>query len=222
MGIAQPPAAPHRRALRLAVRLAALALIAAAIWYLQSGGNLPFAGTTGDRDTAPDVGSDSFVSFRSQGIKLGAAAGSAPAIGDAAPDFALLDPTGTIVRLSDFRGRTVVLNFWATWCRPCRKEFPDLVRLYERNAGRGLVVLGVNLQENPGIVAGFAAEFGAKFPIVIDTAGDVARRYRVLGLPETAFIDSQGVLRAKHIGLLTEEVLAKKLGEAGFAVTDGP
>jgi thiol-disulfide isomerase/thioredoxin len=111
------------------------------------------------------------------------------------------------------------MNFWATWCPPCRKEFPELVRLYGDNADRGLVVLGLDVQESPEIVRRFAAEFGATFPIVIDQKGDVSAQYRLRGLPTSLFIDDQGVLRAQHIGELTKEILGKKLGEAGFTTT---
>jgi cytochrome c biogenesis protein CcmG/thiol:disulfide interchange protein DsbE len=116
----------------------------------------------------------------------------------------------------------VVMNFWATWCSPCRKEFPALVTLYSGNADRGLVVLGVDLQESPEIVGRFADEFGATFPIVIDRKGDVAAQYRLLGLPLTMFIDSSGILRAQHVGVLTEEILEEKLADAFFTIERRP
>lgn len=91
-----------------------------------------------------------------------------------------------------------------------------LVRLHGDNAGRGRVVPGLDVQESPEIVRRFAAEFGAAFPIVIDQKGDVSGQYRLRGLPTSLFIDDQGVLRAQHIGELTQEILDKKSREAGF------
>ncbi|MGH2587650.1 MAG: TlpA family protein disulfide reductase [Dehalococcoidia bacterium] len=208
----------QRRWYRRALSIGVVALIGFAIWYLQWGPGLP--GLGGSTQSAIPSGAG-FVSFESQGIELGAAGGEAPKIGRPAPDFTLLDLDGQPLSLSDLRGKTVVMNFWATWCPPCRKEFPELVRLYDRNADRGLVVLGMDLQENPRIVRSFADEFGARFPIVIDTKGDVAARYRLIGLPTTYFIDAEGVIRAQHIGLLNEELLTEKLNQAGFTVTSG-
>lgn len=212
---------------RWALTLSVLAVIGAAIWYLESGRGLPFVNSSDAGDAAQGAddipaGTTGFVSFESQGIKLGAAGGAAPKIGQPAPDFTLLNLEGKPVSLGDFRGSTILMNFWATWCPPCRKEFPELVRLYGANAGRGLVVLGVDLQESPDIVRRFAAEFGATFPIAIDQKGDVGGQYRLLGLPTSLFIDEQGVLRAQHIGELTEEILERKLDETGFRLAKRP
>ncbi len=198
---------PARR--RIAVAFVAVALISGAIWALQSGA-LPLPGR------ASGTAGEGFVTFGSQGIKLGAAGSAAPKIGEPAPEFTLLDTNGNVVRLSNFRGKTVVVNFWATWCSPCRQEFPELVRTYDRQAGRGLVVLGVDLQEGPKVVREFADEFSARFPIVIDAKGDVAKQYRLLGLPTTMFIDTAGVIRGQHVGVLTSQILTKKLAEADF------
>jgi peroxiredoxin len=208
----------QRRWYRRALSIGVVALIGIAVWYLQWGPGLP--GLGGSSQSAIPSGAG-FVSFESQGIELGAAGGDAPKVGRPAPEFTLLDLDGRPLRLSDLRGKTIVMNFWATWCPPCRKEFPELVRLYDRNADRGLVVLGMDLQESPRIVRSFADEFGARFPIVIDTKGDVAARYRLIGLPTTYFIDTEGVIRAQHIGLLNEDLLADKLNQAGFTVTRG-
>ncbi|HXG36130.1 MAG TPA: TlpA disulfide reductase family protein [Dehalococcoidia bacterium] len=123
-----------------------------------------------------------------------------PASGKLAPDFLLGTLDEGEVRLSDLRGKAVVLNFWATWCSPCRKEMPQLVGAYERFKGQGLVVLGVNVQEDRDTIGRFASEFGIKFPVPIDRSGEVVDEYRLLGLPTTYFIDRQGVVRGVFRG----------------------
>lgn len=204
-------------------RLTAVAVIAVSIWYLQSGRSLPFIGGSGSdaAQVTPEAGTAGFVTFGSRGIKLGPSSGVAPKIGEAAPDFTLLDVNGALLKLSDLRGKTVVMNFWATWCPPCRKEFPTLIKLSSQNAGAGLVVLGVDMQESPEIVRSFLDEFGATYPVVIDSKGDVASGYRLLGLPTTYFIAPDGFIRAQHVGELTESILTKKLAETGFSVAKG-
>jgi len=199
--------------------LVVLSAIGAFLWYADSGNELPLLG---GRDSGADVATQTdgtFFSLESQGIKLGAASGPAAKIGEPAPDFALLDLNGKVVRLSDFRGQTIVLNFWATWCAPCRREFPEFVEAYERNKDNGLVVIAVNIRENAGSVRRFAEDFGAKFPVVIDAEGTVATQYRVQGLPVTWFIDSQGVVRSEVIGLVTKGILRTNLAEAGFMLS---
>lgn len=143
-------------------------------------------------------------------------AATPPMIGRPAPDFALLGTDGTPVRLSDLRGTTVVLNFWATWCVPCKQELPVLVRSYQANAARGLVVLGVDVQERPDEVRAFAAQFSATYPMLIDSDASVVNTYRLFGLPTTWFIDRGGVLRAQQVGPLDTKTLAKKLHDTGF------
>jgi peroxiredoxin len=184
----------------------ALVAIGAAIWYLRPGQRLPWAGGASQ---SPAVG-------------LGPTDSHTPTIGQPAPGFTLRDVDGKLVRLSDFRGRTVIVNFWATWCIPCRQEFPELVAAYEQGKGEGLVVLAVDLQEDPDSVRKFAAEFDATFPIVIDAKGDVAHQYRLIGPPTSFFVDQSGILRSEQVGALTEAALARKLKDTGFAGTQRP
>src|SRR5690606_35153974 len=107
--------------------------------------------------------------------------------GALAPDFVLVEPgTGDHVSLSDFRGQPVVLNFWATWCVPCRTEMPDLQDAHNEE---DVVVLGVNWQESESVVQGFLDEFELTFPIALDREGGVREHYGVVGLPATFFID---------------------------------
>ncbi len=130
---------------------------------------------------------------------LGVAAGAAPpALGEPAPDFTLVESgSGKHVSLSDFRGQPVVLNFWATWCVPCRTEMPDLQTAYD---SEDVVVLAVNWQETESVVQGFIDEFALSFPTVLDSEGRVREHYGVVGLPATFFIDPEGILRARNFG----------------------
>ncbi|PKN81271.1 MAG: thiol:disulfide interchange protein [Chloroflexi bacterium HGW-Chloroflexi-9] len=123
-------------------------------------------------------------------------------IGQRAPDFSLVRAdTGETLSLSDLRGKTVIVNFWATWCPPCRAEMPDLQGAYdERLAAGDLVILGVNEEEGAEQVQRFIAEFGLTFPVVLDKDAAVRRRYNVPGLPATFFIDRDGIIRARSYG----------------------
>lgn len=129
-------------------------------------------------------------------------AGQRPVVGQTAPDFVLEAlGTGEPVRLSDFRGQTVVLNFWATWCAPCRAEMPEFQEAYDARLQAGdLVFLAVNFQEVDVQVQRFVDEFSLTFPVVMDRDGDVRRHYQVLGLPATFFIDRDGILRSQNLG----------------------
>ena len=134
-----------------------------------------------------------------------------PRIGEAAPDFTLQDPGGKSVSLSGFRGHPVFLNFWASWCPPCRSEMPDIQTLSQEYADRGLVVLGVNMQEDVGPVTHYADTLGLTFPLVLDRSGAVSTRYNVTGLPTSYVLDEGGVIRAMNIGPLTPKGLRAKL-----------
>jgi peroxiredoxin len=139
--------------------------------------------------------------------------GRSPAaeIGRAAPDFRLSQLGGGEVQLSDLRGRVVILNFWATWCAPCRQEMPEFVRIYSAKQGQGLEIVAVDLQEAESQVQSFVDEFGMRFPILFDRSGEVARTYRVNQLPVTLIIDRDGVVRAAKYGPVTPEFLQSEL-----------
>lgn len=131
--------------------------------------------------------------------------GSAVRVGAAAPDFSLPGLTGESIRLSDLRGQVVLVNFWTTWCPPCREEMPALQQVYERLGERGLVVLGVNWTQvdDPQAVEPFARELGLTFPILLDRYGAVSEElYQILGLPTSILIDRDGTVRLLRIGVL--------------------
>jgi len=117
-----------------------------------------------------------------------------------APDFSLPALDGGAQNLRDYRGQVVVLNFWASWCGPCRAEMPDLQAVYSELRGRGFVVLGLNQSEPRDRVEGFAREFGLTFPILLDESRSVARQYGVRALPTTFMIDGGGVIRELIVG----------------------
>jgi thiol-disulfide isomerase/thioredoxin len=137
------------------------------------------------------------------------------AIGAPAPEVSL-DTVDGHVRLSELRGKVVVLNFWATWCVPCRAEMPELQALHAARGG-DVVVVGVNatsLESRDGAI-GFARDLGIRFPVVFDVNGVATRAYGVQGLPATFFIDRAGVVRARALGPQTAETLAQNVREAG-------
>lgn len=131
----------------------------------------------------------------------------AVALGRYAPDFELPDLTGQQVSLSQWRGQTLLVNFWASWCEPCREEMPLLQATYEAYGDDGLMVLGVNMGEEARRVAGFAEDLGLTFPTLVDEKTDVGTLYRVRGAPTTYFIDREGVIRQRYVGPLSTEAL---------------
>jgi cytochrome c biogenesis protein CcmG/thiol:disulfide interchange protein DsbE len=131
--------------------------------------------------------------------------------GETAPDFVAVLDDGRYLRLSDLQGKPVVLNFWATWCGPCRLEMPELVKA--AGADPNLVVLAADVQEARSPVEDFAAEFKMALPIVLDKDGKVRNLYRVPGLPTTYFIDKAGKVASVVVGPLTPQVLADRLAE---------
>lgn len=129
-----------------------------------------------------------------------AAAQPAPRVGAPAPDFTLATADGGSVSLAELRGKVVVLNFWATWCPPCRVEMPALDQLQRDLGGQGVVVLAVNQLEDAPKVAGFMRDNGLAMSAALDLTGEVNRAYGVRGLPTTYFVDREGVIRDAVFG----------------------
>ena len=126
-----------------------------------------------------------------------------PRKGFSAPDFTLTTLDGATVRLSDLRGKAVLINFWASWCGPCRAEMPHIQAAYEKHTNDGLVVLGVDQAESPATVARFVDEFGLTFPIPLDSDGQVSAAYQARALPTSFFVDAEGVIRDTFTGPMT-------------------
>jgi thiol-disulfide isomerase/thioredoxin len=134
---------------------------------------------------------------------------------DLAPDFSLESLNGDSVSLSDYRGKAVMINFWATWCPPCRAEMP-LIQDFADQFADELVVLAVNAGEHRGDVAYFVEEHGFDLVFLLDPENSVATLFNVRGFPTTLFIDQQGVLQATFIGEMDEAILSTHLEKIGL------
>ncbi|MDP2004595.1 MAG: TlpA disulfide reductase family protein [Rubrivivax sp.] len=117
-----------------------------------------------------------------------------------APDFTLKSSEGRNLRLQEQRGQVVLVNFWASWCGPCRQEMPHLNRLYDKYRGSGFTLLGVNVDDDPRLAAQVAARMGLKFPVLLDTDKAVVKRYDLGSMPGTVLIDRDGRVRFLHRG----------------------
>jgi len=127
--------------------------------------------------------------------------------GNLAPQLELLDLDGQTIRLTDYRGKIVYVNFWATWCPPCRDEMPDMQRFYEIYRDHA-VILGVNLTKAEAsiqVVRSFTEKLGITFPILLDEAGDAINAYRVAAYPATFILDDRGVIREVYRGPIRYE-----------------
>ncbi len=130
-----------------------------------------------------------------------------PEAGNVAFDFTLRDLEGNQVSLSDFRGQVVMLNFWASWCGPCRIEIPHMIELYNEKHHQGFEIVAVNLREDGDRVEEFVQELGMPFPVLLDKGGRIGAAYYVRGIPTSIFIDEEGVIRHVHMGTLTKSAL---------------
>ena len=149
---------------------------------------------------------------------LAVVAGTAsPALAPAttAPDFTLHAMTGANLQLKDQRGRVVMVNFWATWCGPCREEMPQLNRLYEKYRASGFVLLGVNVDDDTSKAAEVAKKLGLTFPVLLDTDKKVSKLYDLSTMPSTVIIDRDGKVRYVHRGYLAgyEDSYEKQIRE---------
>jgi peroxiredoxin len=128
----------------------------------------------------------------------------APAtVGSPAPDFTLRDLAGHEVRLADLRGNVALVNFWATWCPPCREEIPSMLRLNRAMAGKPFRMLAISIDEGgKQAVEAYLSKDGAALPVLLDTDSKIGKRYGITGVPETFIIDRKGVIMKKVIGPL--------------------
>ena len=155
------------------------------------------------------------VALALAGIWAGAAGLLSPAlqVGDRAPDFSLADLDGEPIRLADFAGRPVIVNFWASWCVPCVEEFPILAQAIEEHADIGLAVIGIVYRDRSEAARAFADELHATWPLAMDPDERVARAYGVFGPPESWLIGPDGTVVSRHIGPFTADELAEALAQ---------
>jgi peroxiredoxin len=145
-----------------------------------------------------------------------------------APDFTLPGLDGQDVRLSDYRGKVVLVNFWGTWCEPCKEETPALQQIYQKLRDQGLVIIGVDLrsQEGDGAegvdnVRSFTERYGVTYPIALDVKGETARAFQIYPIPTSYFVDQSGTIRYVRVSTLSAEeveVLFTKLQQATSAL----
>jgi thiol-disulfide isomerase/thioredoxin len=181
------------------VPLLSVGLVAAAIFgvqWLRSGGG----GSGGGILVGATNADGTFTS-----LSLGAEGAGNTKLGEPAPGFVLTDPAGNVVRLADLKGKPVLINFWATWCAPCRREIPDLVAL-QQSWGSDVQVVGIDLQETADVVSEYARTMGMNYPLPLDLDGSVTASYKLTGLPETFALDANGIVRDHRIGILKPAV----------------
>ncbi|MBI3583863.1 MAG: TlpA family protein disulfide reductase [Nitrospinae bacterium] len=128
-------------------------------------------------------------------------------IGNHAPKFALTDLNKKTVNLAHYKGKKVILNFWATWCPPCVNEMPLLQEVYNNRRGEGIEIIGINYNEDYDRVKKFISEKGVTFTILIDSDLKVSMDYGVIGLPVTFFIDREGRIKEKFKGELNKKLI---------------
>lgn len=128
-----------------------------------------------------------------------------------APDFTLLTIDGKDFHLSDYKGRPVLINFFASWCLPCREEMPILEKIVHEYSPKGVVFLGVAVDDTEAKMKDFIARYSVTFPVGLDKTAAIQKSFGIYGIPTTYFIDKQGVINYSHSGSVTEELLQHEL-----------
>lgn len=130
-------------------------------------------------------------------------------VGEKAPDFELKTLDGKTVKLSDYRGKKVILNFWATWCPPCKAEMPDIQKYYNE-ADDNVEILAVNIDPQYDVKK-FVRDANVTFPVLLDSKDEVNTLYKILTIPTTYFIDGEGIIRSKHLSVMTTEIIREHI-----------
>ncbi len=137
----------------------------------------------------------------------------APRVGYLAPDFEIKDYQGQTIKLSDYRGQPVLINFWATWCPPCRAEMPEIEAAYRKFKKDGMVVLGVDAREDNASVRKYVEDNGYSWSMPMDYQGNLIASYGVAAFPTSFFIDRQGFIRATQVGGMDKKGLDERLSK---------
>ena len=138
--------------------------------------------------------------LQSLGLVLFLATQSLADTGKPAPDFALKSYSGENLRLSEYRGEVVMINFWASWCGPCRQEMPLLDEMYQQYQPLGFTILGVNVEEDSSKAKQLLADIPVNFPVLFDNSSEVSKLYNVVAMPSTVLVDRDGNVRYLHQG----------------------
>jgi peroxiredoxin len=131
-------------------------------------------------------------------------------VGQPAPNFQLKNLDGESVSLKDLKGNPVLLNFWATWCKPCVHEMPYLQEIYDEWSSKGLILLAINIGDGPSAVEGFLQDHDLALPVLLDIEGTLAQKYNIVGIPTTFFLDTDGVIQEKIIGAFPNKAEIEK------------
>ncbi|WP_171005525.1 TlpA disulfide reductase family protein [Bacillus sp. E(2018)] len=136
--------------------------------------------------------------------------------GDTAPAFSLRTLEGKQVDLKDYRGQKVIVNFWATWCPPCREEMPEMEKFYKDYKNKGVEILAVNLEyseTNTEKVSKFVKEYNLSFPIPLDEKNTIGKQFRAVSIPTSYFIDEKGLIKNSHIGPMDYELMKDEINK---------
>jgi peroxiredoxin len=174
------------------------------VWTFLNNGTLNSKKEVKNRDKANEVTTIIEDNAGEQELKTGISKGNI------APEFELMSLDGSRARLSDFRGKKVLLNFWATWCPPCREEMPEMEKFHKDNKNKKSVIIGINLTTSESSVSdveNYINQEEITFKILLDKEGKVASIYRPISIPTTYFIDSNGVIRKTFIGPMSYKMM---------------
>lgn len=134
-----------------------------------------------------------------------------PLVGDQAPNFKLLGLDGKVHQLSDYKGKNILINFWGTYCKPCKDEMPAIQQQYAKWGEANFVVLGVNMGENAITARGFAESVKVQFPILLDESEEIRKRYGVINYPTSFFIKSNGTIVKIMVGSMAENFIEESI-----------
>ncbi len=166
------------------------------------------AGCSGQSARPQVSGGSSTIAVESQLVDSTVGSGL-PLGGEKAPDFQYTMADGSVRKLSDLRGKKVLINFWATWCEPCRAEMADIQRI--ANERDDLVVLGVNKLEQIDVIVPFARELGVSFLLIANPKGDISERYGANNIPLSYFINSDGTVGVRQLGIMDYDKIQRRL-----------